>query len=176
MSGISTGSTGSSTGIGTGTGYGAATDWRVVEQHRELVMATIGSSSAGLPPCLADALGTLVASALAARDGRSRAAVERSLARSDAIAAGILEAAGALPCARGAAGITQRRILRRGPEAYGLKRVPDLETIRRALAARHAGPTEKQERVSEPEPSNPSAGARSNPGTSSTESTESTED
>lgn len=73
--------------------------------------------------------------------GRAEAAARRSAQRSDEIRAGILKAAGALTSVhRGVAGVVQRRIARKGPEAFGLNRVPDLRTIRRALRRKEDKP------------------------------------
>jgi hypothetical protein len=73
----------------------------------------------------------------AAKAGRARAVAERNVERSLDIRAGIARAIGALPVdAWGAASVVQRRILRAGPDFYGLRHVPDVETIRAVLRER----------------------------------------
>lgn len=55
-------------------------------------------------------------------------------AREAMLNAGIRQAAGALPSsARSTPAIVQRRISNRGPQVFGLNRIPSLKTIRRHL-------------------------------------------
>jgi len=111
---------------------------------QQQILSAIGSST-GFHPVNAE-LAAFVAQGMAAAAGRAAAAQERSQARSAAVRAGIRQAVGALPvAARGAAGVVQRRILRKGPATYCLQRVPDAETIRAVMRAMLA---EKYSRVS----------------------------
>jgi len=114
--------------------------------YQQQILSAIGSST-GFHP-INDELAAWVAQSLAASAGRAQAAQERSQAHSDAVRGGIRAAVGALPVgARGAAGIVQRRILRKGPATYCLQRVPDVETVRAVLRAMLA---EKHSLVSVP--------------------------
>jgi len=71
---------------------------------------------------------------LAAAEGRSKAIARQNGERGDAIAAGILEALGALPLRHGTATLVQRRIERAGAETFGLAAVPCLPKIRATLS------------------------------------------
>ena len=89
-----------------------------------------------LMPQLRDVLACLerIAASDAKRAEGGRAA---RAAESERIDAGIRMAIGAPPTPppqkRGTASVVQRRIRRRGPEYFGLSRVPDLRTIQRTM-------------------------------------------
>lgn len=73
---------------------------------------------------------------LAPRPARTAAAQRARDARSEAISIGIRKAIGAAPLnARGLAGLTERRITRRGPAFYGLQTTPCVKTIRKVIRA-----------------------------------------
>lgn len=104
-----------------------------LEYYPEAFAAISGSTASA---SVKEALRSIVGAHLEASAGRAEAALQRSLERSQAIRAGISEAVGALPAdTRGAAGVVQRRIARRGPEFYKLKRIPDISTIRAVLSS-----------------------------------------
>ena len=116
-------------------------DGRLLLDRRDELLAQI---QRGRVPAWAVAeLRELVARAIEAWAGRAKAAGRRNAERSAAISAGIRNAAGALPRRTGVAAVVQRRIAAKGPAAYGLKRLPDLRTIRAAL--------EIKKDISEPE-------------------------
>ncbi len=101
--------------------------------YQQQIIAEIGLST-GFHPVNRE-LVTFLQQSMAAAQVRSEKALARSQARSAAIRSGTRAAIGALPAGdRGVAGAVQRRILRKGPATYGLRRVPDVETVRSVLA------------------------------------------
>lgn len=107
---------------------------RALLPHRDTVLQSIADST-GLHPWNAE-VRALVAHALEAYAGRATAAAAAREARSESIRAGVLSAAGVAPLQEpGAAHAVYLRILRRGPEFYGLKAQPDQRTIASILEA-----------------------------------------
>lgn len=102
----------------------------LLECRTEALGAIRGSTASEI---VQDAMCAYFDRALDVAAGRAAVARERSLERSAAIRAAILQAGHGLPVGVwGEAGIVQRRIERR-PEFYGLQRVPDIDTIRKHL-------------------------------------------
>lgn len=110
----------------------------LLERQAELLAAI----ERGQVPTWARAhLVALVRHALDTHEARARAAALASLRRSERIKAGILLALAVLPPdERGVACVVLRRITRYGPAAYGLATVPDIRTIRKAIATRRGIP------------------------------------